>query len=529
MAGLRWRRRPPGIDRPTRLLLALLLSLCAGTLPVSAEEAGADRVRITTDRLDLVISLAGASPVLWRACHPSCALADAASGTSLRFTGYDDPPQPRLVFRNPATPLDLQSLRFTAAVSEDARSRIVTFQSDLPVEGVRLTKTFEVSKEGYEVVMTVRLLGPNAAAFTMGRRLTLELEAGRGLVPAPAAGFTATLDRVGRVIVGPGGVRVPGEDGGPATPLGEGDWAGFRSRFWVIVARPDGAGALESRPGAGIALVAADGSDRLSWRYVFYSGPVENRALTRADPELGRLLFSGLWFWLRALSFALLALLRWLTAIVGNPGVAIIALAVSVKLLLLPLAAVAERLQEQVNATQARLQPGLDAIKAAHKGEERVRRTYALYREEGVHPMYTLRSLGGFLIQFPVFIAVFDMLAEDFDLYRVPFLWIQDLSRPDALLRLPLCLPFFGCHLNLLPFLMSGISAAALLRFHSPVLTPSLVRRQRRNLLSMTLLFFVLFYTFPAGMVLYWTSTNAFQLVSQELGRLLRRYRRRSR
>jgi membrane protein insertase Oxa1/YidC/SpoIIIJ len=117
------------------------------------------------------------------------------------------------------------------------------------------------------------------------------------------------------------------------------------------------------------------------------------------------------------------------------------------------------------------------------------------------------------------------MLAEDFDLYRVPFLWIRDLSRPDDLARLPVCLPFFGCYLNFLPFLMSGISAAALLRFRSPVLTPPLARRQRRNLLGMTLLFFFLFYTFPAGMVLYWTSTNAFQLVSQELGRL-RRHRR---
>jgi membrane protein insertase Oxa1/YidC/SpoIIIJ len=36
----------------------------------------------------------------------------------------------------------------------------------------------------------------------------------------------------------------------------------------------------------------------------------------------------------------------------------------------------------------------------------------------------------------------------------------------------------------------------------------------------MTLLFFLLFYTFPAGMVLYWTSTNFVQLVSQELKRL---------
>jgi YidC/Oxa1 family membrane protein insertase len=67
-----------------------------------------------------------------------------------------------------------------------------------------------------------------------------------------------------------------------------------------------------------------------------------------------------------------------------------------------------------------------------------------LYREEGVHPLYTLKSLLGVLIQLPVFIAVFDMLAEDFDLYRVPFLWIQDLSRPDALLRLGVS-ALFGC------------------------------------------------------------------------------------
>ena len=197
-------------------------------------------------------------------------------------------------------------------------------------------------------------------------------------------------------------------------------------------------------------------------------------------------------------------LLRGLTELIGHPGAAIIVLAVSVKILLLPLTAVAEHLQEQVNATQARLQPGIDAIKAEYRGEERTRRTVALYREHGVHPLYALKSLAGFLIQLPVFIAVFDMLAENFHLQRVSFLWIRDLSRPDALARLPACVPFFGCDLNLLPFLMSGVSLATLLRFRSSVLTPPLVRRQRRNLTAVTAAFFLLFYTFPAGMVARW-------------------------
>jgi YidC/Oxa1 family membrane protein insertase len=298
---------------------------------------------------------------------------------------------------------------------------------------------------------------------------------------------------------------------------------GFRSRFWTTLVRSDGPGVLEPRPGASAALRLSDERGRLSWRYTSYSGPLEKAALTRADPQLGRLLFSGLWFWLRPLSFGLLFLLRGLTELIGHPGAAIIALAVSVKIFLLPLTAVAERLQEQVNATQARLQPGIDAIKAAYRGEERTRRTIALYRAQDVHPLYTLKSLAGFMIQLPVFIAVFDMLAEDFDLQLVSFLWIRDLSRPDALAGLPACVPFFGCDLNVLPLLMSGVSLATLLRFRSSVLTPPLVRRQRRNLMAITALFFLLFYTFPASMVLYWTSTNSFQLLNQELGRLWRR------
>ena len=498
--------------------------MSVGASSVSADEVTGDRVRITTKQLDLLFSLEGASPIVWRACHPSCAPVDAAA-TSIRFTGEEDPPQARLSVRDPLPALDLRRLRFTAALTEDSRARIVTFQSDRPVDGVRLVKSFAVSKEGYEVVLTVRLLGPNAAALLTGRRLDLELGAGRGLFPPPAPGFAAMLDRVQRVIVGPGGVHAFPDENEKPTPFRLGEWAGIRSRFWALLVQADGAGTLEPRPGEGLTLTSATEPGRLTWRYTFYSGPVEPRALAAADPELKRLFLSGLWFWLRALSFGLLYLLRGLTAIIGNHGLAIIALAVCVKLLLFPLTKVAERLQEQVNATQARLQPGLDAINAAHRGEERTRRTLAHYREAGVHPLYTLRSLVGFLMQLPVFIAVFDMLAEDFDLHGVGFLWIRDLGRPDELWRLPLCLPFFGCDLNLLPFLMSSISIAALLRASSPILTPALIRRQRRNLTGMALAFFLLFYTFPASMVLYWTSTNFVQLISQELGRLRRRLR----
>ena len=102
---------------------------------------------------------------------------------------------------------------------------------------------------------------------------------------------------------------------------------GFRSRFWTMLVRSEGAGGLEPQPGAGSPVGLSDEPGRLAWRYTVYSGPLEKAALTRADPRLGRLLYSGLWFWLRPLSFGLQVLLRGLTELIGHPGLAIIALA----------------------------------------------------------------------------------------------------------------------------------------------------------------------------------------------------------
>jgi YidC/Oxa1 family membrane protein insertase len=503
-------------------MLALWFGAAAIFIPV---RAGADvnDVHVATVRLHLAFSPRGANPTQWRACHATCTRMDEGKGTSVRFTEAGDPPLARLLLRDGDSTVNLDDLAFTAEIGEDGRT--VRFRADLPVDGVRIEKSFELSPQGYDVAMAIRFSGPNVASFLVGRQLQLEIAPGRGFHPAPAAGFAAMLERVSRVVVSGTGTRTV-DDRRDSIRLGAHDWAGFRSRFWTIVVAADGGDIIDSGSATRMVIrLVAPTTERHEWRCTFYSGPIERAALNRTAPVLDAMLLSGLWTWLRALALALLWLLNGLSMIVGSPGFGIIALAVSVKILLLPLAAFAERLQEQVDAARARLEPRLADVRAAYRGEEHTRRTLALYREENVHPLYTLKSLVGVLIQLPVFIVVFDILAEDFGLDGVPFFWIRDLSRPDALARLPACVPFFGCDLNLLPFLMAGLSLVVLLRFRPAVATPTLLRRQRRNLAGMAVLFLLLFYTFPAGMVLYWTSTNAFQVARQEIGRLWRRAR----
>ena len=184
-------RRDAG-DEPVLSLRAgplgvlLLGAMCAAAAPVSAEQAGSGIVRVVGDRLNLVIALEGAAPVEWRACHPSCTNADAGTGTAVWLIGAGDPAI-RLVVRDLDPPLDLQGLVSVSLTEDESARASRPSRPTCRCPASRLVKIVEVSHNGYEVVMTERMIGPNAAAFMSGRRLTLELGAVRGLAPPPAA------------------------------------------------------------------------------------------------------------------------------------------------------------------------------------------------------------------------------------------------------------------------------------------------------------------------------------------------------
>ena len=188
--------------------------------------------------------------------------------------------------------------------------------------------------------------------------------------------------------------------------------------------------------------------------------------------------------------------------ILHEPGFAIIGISVVVTLLCLPLYAIAEKWQEIERETKKKLQPKVDKINAVFKGDERYMILSTYYKQNHYHPIFALRSSISLLIQIPFFIAAYSFLSKLEALQGQTFLFIKDLGQQDALIK------FGSLHLNLLPILMTIINCVA-----GAIYTKGFPIKEKLQLYGMALVFLVLLYTSPSGLVLYWTMNNVFSLV----------------
>jgi len=184
-------------------------------------------------------------------------------------------------------------------------------------------------------------------------------------------------------------------------------------------------------------------------------------------------------------------------------GLSIICISGAVSVLCLPLYMVAEKWQVVERNIQKRLTSKTAKIKAVFSGDEQYMILSTYYRQNYYHPIYALRSSFGLLIQVPFFIAAYSYLSHLQALQGMPFLFIKDLGKPDSLL------PFFG-GINLLPVLMTLINCAA-----GAIYTRGLNIKDKVQIYGMALVFLVLLYNSPSGLVLYWTLNNVFSLVKE--------------
>ncbi|ACO76213.1 YidC [Laribacter hongkongensis HLHK9] len=220
-----------------------------------------------------------------------------------------------------------------------------------------------------------------------------------------------------------------------------------------------------------------------------YAGPEDTRRMATVAPGL---VLTKDYGWVTIIATPLFWLLDKLYGLVHNWGWAIVLLTVLVKAAFYPLSAASYRSMAKMKA----LAPRMQRLKEQY-GDDRQKfqqATMEMYKTEKVNP------LGGCLpivVQIPVFIGLYWALLASVELRQAPWiLWIHDLAKPD---------PYY-----ILPALMAA--TMYLQTFLNP---PPADPLQAKMMKIMPLAFSVMFFFFPAGLVLYWLVNNILSIAQQ--------------
>ena len=250
----------------------------------------------------------------------------------------------------------------------------------------------------------------------------------------------------------------------------------------------------------GLGEIAPGASTTVSSRLL--AGPQDQRMLEEIAPGLELAVDYG---FLTVIAKPIFWLLEKLHGLIGNWGWAIVLLTIVIKTIFYPLQAASYRSMARMKAVTPRLM----ALRERY-GEDRVRLNQAmmeLYKTEKINP------LGGCLpivVQIPVFIALYWVLLSSVEMRDAPWIgWIQDLAAPDTLFG---TIPGLDMPVGLLPILM------AVTMFIQTKLNPTPPDPvQAKLMMFMPLIFSVMFFFFPSGLVLYWLVNNIYSIIQQWL------------
>ncbi len=272
-------------------------------------------------------------------------------------------------------------------------------------------------------------------------------------------------------------------------------WFGLRSRYYLVAVSGFKGTVLSFKDGDRITLRLYPDSPQ-TFRVFF--GPAEREILANFNPPLSEAFDLG-GGWLKWMVWPIYWALVLFYKVSRNYGLAIVLLALVLKVLLSPLYV---NMYRSAKAMQ-KLQPKLKKIQELYKDDpERLQwEMMKLYREAGVNP------LGGclpMLLMLPIFWALYQVLQNAIELKGTSFFWVQDLSMKD---------PYY-----ILPVVMGLVSAAN--AWFQPTADPN----TKKTSLMMSLIFVFIFLNLPAGIVLYWLAYSLFGLIEQRLYRYILKY-----
>jgi YidC/Oxa1 family membrane protein insertase len=230
---------------------------------------------------------------------------------------------------------------------------------------------------------------------------------------------------------------------------------------------------------------------RRALQATFFAGPQEEKMLERVAPGLDLVKDYGIF---TILAKPLYWLMDKLHGLIGNWGWTIMALVLVIKIAFYWLQAKGYESMAKMKAINPRIMAMRERLK--DNPQQMQQEMMKLYREEKVNP------IGGclpILVQVPVFIALYWVLLSSVEMRHAPWIgWIQDLSAKDPLYILPLVM-------TLTTLLQTALN---------PVPPDPM---QAKLMWFMPLIFSVMFFFFPAGLVLYWITNNVLSIAQQWL------------
>ncbi|MFC3703645.1 membrane protein insertase YidC [Devosia honganensis] len=310
-------------------------------------------------------------------------------------------------------------------------------------------------------------------------------------------------------------------------------WLGIADKYWATAVLPAPGTGINARfaytltGGTNVyqsnyvetqpVIVPAGGS--VSHEAYVFAGAKEDQVIASYQDRYGfdRLELLIDWGWFHFFTKPMHWLLVTLYGLLGNFGLAILAVTVIVKALFFPLA---NRSYASM-AAMRRVQPEMKAIQERLKDDRAAQQQamMELYKKEKINP---LSGCWPVLIQIPVFFALYTVIFISLEMRHAPFFgWIRDLAAPDptnifTLFGLipwdPTMVPILGSflHLGVWPVVM-GITMWVQMRLNPPPPDPT----QAMIFNWMPVIFTFMLGTFPAGLVIYWAWNNLLSIVQQ--------------
>ncbi|MFN3557752.1 MAG: membrane protein insertase YidC [Brevundimonas sp.] len=317
-----------------------------------------------------------------------------------------------------------------------------------------------------------------------------------------------------------------------------GGWMGITDKYWLAALIPsqdekiEGAFRIVDAGEADIHRANMVGEARtiapnatITETTRLFAGAKRNEILKGYENSLNlpRFVYAIDWGFLFFLTRPIFMLIEFFYGLVGNFGVAILLLTLTVRLIMFPLA---NKSYESMSKMR-NLQPKMEEIKKKFPDDaaKQQQETMALYQKEKINPLAGCLPL---LLQIPVFYAVYKMLFVTIEMRHQPFFgWIHDLSAKDSttiwnLWGLipwdPATVPFLG-HYMTGTFALSilAILYGATMWLQMAMSPPAPDPVQRKLFQFMPVVFTFIMATFPAGLLIYWAWSNVLTILQQYL------------